>query len=148
MLVAMLVAGIIDKKMQSQSETAEQKACKEKVMAEYWSVMAPMLRDFANRLGLDPKDIDKSLKEMLRHGDEREAVDLEYLKKWWSCHTRFLSAEDKKTIVDQGRWDEYVNLPVLLSDLLSRYVLSDATDILASYGHRETASAFRARHPK
>ena len=144
-VLILLVVGITNMKMQSQSETAAQKTCKGKIMTEYWAVITPMLTAVAS---VDSKDVDKLIREINDKGDEITAVELQYLRKWWNCHTQFLSAEDKKPIVDQGRWDEYVNLPVLLSDLLSRYILTEQTDILARYGHRETAAAFRARHPK
>jgi hypothetical protein len=132
-------------KSDSQIETAEEKACKSSIMHVYWDKTAPLLKEKA---ALPTADIDQYIKETKERGDQLENIDHDFLKKLWVCHVQNLSAGDKDKIESQGRWQEYQTLPDVLWDVLKRYQMTDAFDLLVRYGHLNTANEIRDWHQK
>jgi hypothetical protein len=114
-------------------------------MNRFWTEQTPYL---ISATGGSSTNVDQNVAKVIKVGEQMDLIEQKYLDQWWTCHTKYMAPEDKRILEVEGRWQEYLALPNLLQDILSRYdVLDDKTYILARYGHLKSAAEIRAMHP-
>jgi hypothetical protein len=136
---------ILNYQLKKQPSTEAQVVCKKQIEAAYWIESTPRLREL---MSIRKQNTEEYMEEFQKKSKLLKQLDTGYLKSWWSCHTKYLSEEEKLKISSQNRWDEYERLPELCSALLEHHGFLDAAEFLADRGHLESAEELRARIPK